>query len=354
MVTRYQAPPSSFRGISGGAEVWVLDRSLKRTLMPVPFSSLDMARTLNDTSSVRVDVPVDDQAALYGVRAWAHGLGVWDNGRPQWWGPITSVSRGVDDDTVTIEAFDKLVWTKKRWVNSTLEFLGTDCAYIFDALIADATSRDNRFGLTSSSRVTGVPMTRTYRTDDNVFAALQELSRAGLDFTMVMNHLYVGPAGDLFDGRILANESSFLGRVGVEYDGLAEANSQVTFGGRSGGSDGYTIAARFEDWGEGTGLLEQREVEDAASTAEIALSYSRRRWEAFHDRPRVVTFPPLSPSFPVGLDELVPGKVIRFQAADPLFDVAGDYRLTELNFSVEVAADGSQSSSIKPVLQVVT
>lgn len=354
MVTRYQAPSTPFRGISGSTEVWILDRALRRTLMPVPFRSLEWARLLNDTSEARAEVPVDDQASLRGLQEWAHGLGVWVNGVPQWWGPVTSVSRGVDDDVIRIVANDVLAWMRKRWATETLVFQGADLSYIFDVLIRNGTSRDNRFGLRSSTPQTGVPLTRTFRSDDNIFAGLQELSRAGLDFTMALSTLHSGPAQGLFAGRILANESSFLGRVGVEYDGLAAANSQTTFGGRSGGVEGFTVSGRYEDWDERVGLLEQVEIEEAATDADAALQFSRQRWEIFHDRPRVVTFPPLAPSFPAQLSELIPGKTIRFQADDPLFDVAGDYRLTELRVSVEVAADGSQTDSIQPVLQVAS
>jgi hypothetical protein len=275
----------------------------------------------------------------------------------EWIGPIINISRPIDSETVTVTARDKLAWTFKRFVRSTIDYENADLGYYFDLLIAEAVRRDNAFNLTSSTPSVGVAGKRSYLgTDDSqVFSAIQELARTGMDFTVWRDQLLSGPTNGLFAGHLLVGADSFLGQIGVELDGMDQGNSHRTAAGGTGGNEGFTIIGEYEDLEDGDpyGLLETFETEALIKDINSAEAASRLRWNELHETPQAVSFPPLGPLFPGTLDDCIPGKLWRIQVDDPLFDISGDYRLVSVDVSVRMGGNGEIEETIQPELQDV-
>lgn len=338
-------------------ECWIVDRSLRERLVPLGFGSLNWGRTMDDASTATVAVPTDRALTLRDARPWRHGVGVWRDRQLEWIGPIVSIKRPTGDDTVTVTARDIIAWTMKRFVRKEIDFELADLSIFFDLLIQEAARRDNPFNLTSSTPIVGVAGKRSYTpdTDSQVFSAIQELARTGMDFTVWRDQILSGPTNRLFSGYLLLGAEAFQGTIGVELDGMAQGNSQRTAAGGTGGSDGFTQIGEYENWDpSGDGLLESFETEALIKDAASAQAASRQRWEELHATPQSIEVPPLSPLFPGTMDDLIPGKLWRLQYDDPLFDIAGDYRLTKVDVSVSIGGDGAIEESIKVELQGAT
>lgn len=354
--TRYTAPVvSPVLGRAEGYELVVVDRTLRRRIRPVPFNTLRWGRVEADSSRLSASIPAWGEVPLRGVLPWQHGLAVVRNGVVEWAGPITNVRRASGAEKVDLSAFDILGWTMKRFVRSVIDMPTADYGLVFDRLVEEATLRDNVFQLTSSTPPTGVAGDKSYSgsNNDQIFSALQELGRNGMDFTVAGLSVISGPTGRLFTGFTPLDEGAFIGRIGAELDGMSQTNSARTAAGGTGGSEGFTTVAEFEEWTARSGLLESFESEADVRDFDGALASARGRWDAFHDAPLIVSFPPLSPNFPTTMAELIPGKVFRLQIIDPLFDLAGDYRLTQLDVEVSVGGDGSITEEISVEMEKV-
>lgn len=298
---------------------------------------------MNDASQATCEVPIDFQQSLSGITPWQHGLGVYIDGTLEWSGPVVGVTRPPGDaETVTVRARDRSAWMMRRFVASAIS--GTaDLSHFFDALIIEGTTRDNRFGLFSNTPPCGVSAERDYaaNTGESIFSGMQDLARSGMDWTMFRGQMISGPAGRLFTGFLLIGQEAFLGELGAELDGLSQGNSQSTAGASTGGSEGFAVFGRYEDWNRTIGLLEQFETEENVIDNAHAAERSRLRWEKFATAPVIVTFPPLSPMFPGTTSDLIPGKRLRLQVSDPLFDLARDYTIIEASYSATVDSSGT-------------
>jgi hypothetical protein len=343
--------------VAADYQCWIVDRGLKRKLHQLPFTSLQWERVQDDSSRATVAVPTDSALSLRGARPWRHGIGVFRSGKMEWIGPIVTIARPIDSETVTVTARDKLAWTFKRFVRATIDYENADLGHYFDLLIAEATKRDNAFNLSSSTPNTRVAGKRSYlgSSDSQVFSGIQELARTGLDFTVWRDELLSGPTNELFTGHLLVGADAFLGQIGVELDGMDQGNSHRTAAGGTGGSDGFTIIGEYEDLGDGAyGVLETFETEALIKDANSAEAASRLRWDELHETPQAVSFPPLGPLFPGTLDDCIPGKLWRIQVDDPLFDISGNYRLVSLDVRVSVGGGGEIEETIQPELQDVS
>lgn len=328
-------------------DVWLLDRSLTKRLRPVRWSSVDFNRLMNDLSQGSCEVPIDYQQSLAGLTAWQHGLGIFIDGTLEWSGPVTGAVRPPGDPTtVKVTARDRCAWMTRRFVAN--DIVGTaDLGYFFDQLVLEGTRRDNRFGLFSSTPPTGVSAERSYTANSgaSVFSGMQDLARSGMDWTAFREQVISGPAGRLFTDRLVVGEEAFLGQIGAEIDGLSQGNSQATAGAATGGSDGFSVFGKYEAWDRTIGLLEQFETEENVRDNAHAEEVSRKRWSQFATAPLVVSFPPLSPAFPGTTADLIPGKKLRLQIDDPLFDLARDYSIIEASFSATMDSSGTIASS---------
>lgn len=352
MANGFNTPVKSALGV-GLHEVWICDRALARPLTRVGWSSLDYGRELSQVSEASITVPMATCSALVGaslggrVQTWTHGLIVYRDGREQWRGPIVDIDRAPGDDAIKIVARDKMQWTDRRFPEIDIDMEFADLSSAFDVLIKQATRRDNRFRLTSSSRPAGVAGRRSYSSTSggSVLSLIGELTRTALDWTMVDDVLHSG--GQLWRNFVplRANQESFVGRIGVREDGLSKTNSAKVAGANTGGSKGFSVIGAYEDWSPASGLLQSFTSEADVLDEASAVAAARERVTGSGGKATAISLPALSPSFAAALENVCPGGRIELAVPDPVFEISGTYTIV----SVKVAVDRNESGQTESI-----
>jgi len=340
-------------------EALITDRTLRTVVGVARWSGLDYERLLNGTSAGNVTIPAAFTSSVADTIPWKHGLVFRRNGIEEWGGPIVTARRAEGSEDVVLSARDRLHWMTKRFLVESLEFKSAELAVMAAALIADGTARDNPFRLTADEIIPCfASQARSLKGNSGVeiFSALQDLSRSGLDFTMFRDRLIGGRMSGRGTVAATLFANSFMSTVGIELDGGPQSNSEMVAGSGSGGSGGFSVSGAYEAWTTEFGLLQSFSSDSNLTRPQDCVTAASHAWDRFHDTPVVVSCPPLRPDAPITTDLLTAGIVIRLSLNDPVFPSAdGDYRLESVKFSATIDAKTAVlSESITPSLVRIT
>jgi hypothetical protein len=331
-----------------GCEEWrvyIAERGGGKLLAELPYDSLTVGRVLGDISSASVSILADLDSAcaplLADVEPWQHEIVCFRNGDEAWAGPLTEPVW--EPLTLTLPARDLFSWFERRDLPIDRSFTTTDLTDIFGVYLADAYGleptpnitfvRNGDSGVQGARSVTTVSSTRTAD-------ALRELSRSGVNFTMVGRILIYG--GDPIPPEpVFVLRDECVENAKVRKAGLNTANRVTVKGGTpTGTTTQVTSTAGNPD--ARLGLLQLTVTESTILDPGSAMGAAANRLRFLDPSPRYLDCDLLE-NTPIRFSDLRPG--IRVDAALTVGfrTEVGPYRLSAV--SVSVSADGSEKIS---------
>lgn len=324
--------------------VYLYDRCNERMVCEVEgVTSVEWSRVLDDTSEATVEVAVSGISpaccgCLGDARSWATEVVITRGDETVWVGPIVRLT--YTSSTVTINARDSSAWLNRRVPHADLAFVATDLAEIAEALVSDALEPDGGCVLDVTTLAsTGILGDREYVENIGyVGDHLDDLSRNGLDWTVVGRRMLLGPEECFGFGESLYDEH-FLGDIQVVEDGLSLCTRAVVEGdgvvGTAGGVDPFF------------GLVECYTQEDSVLDLASANASAATIVDGQNPPPVALVIPPdsaLRPETPIGINELIPGVCFGVATSSTCRELSATLRLTTLR--VLVAQDGSETIGV--------
>lgn len=329
-------------------------------LLPLPFSTLDCGRRLDDMSDASLTLNQTTlrnfspavQAKCCGllseIEAWSHELALWRDGdpsssEPTWVGPIVKPRFGVA--SVTLTARDLFQWFERRLLERDRVFTATDLADIFEQYAVDALHRDPSpnidLNTISATGVTGdreVQIVAGRRAADE----MRELARSGLDFTMIGRAMVAGgtevPTADL--GVLFTDH---FDEHDLTEDGLQTETESVVIGSPLGTTSG-PIRAVSGGVDVTRGLVQNVSSESTIKDETSAQALADSRQALFGTSPKFFTAR-LLPVAPVGYEELIPGAVADLRVQLMCRTLEGAHRLMDVK--TQVGDDGSEAVHVE-------
>lgn len=303
----------------------------------LPVTNVQWARVLSDTSDASCDLvgiglePRCD-SAIRETWPWQHELALSrDPGGVVWMGPVVKTSSKFT--TGKIEARDLSAWWDRRNLPVTREYTLADLATIFNQLALDAELEDP-FGLTVEATPTSVLASRIYRAGNYLLAGgqLRELTKAGIDWTLVAREALVGGIVVPADPIAFLQDSHIREAPTVDRDGLSAFANRVVTSGAGGGEQDNPIVGQAEDGASIAiyGLAVETANVDAIRDPVSAAAASQSRVDLVKTPAVILGDVTLSPTAPVLVSQLVPGAVVSCAFASSGIPVAGLFRLQKV------------------------
>lgn len=309
------------------------------------WSTIEWHRLENDASGAQLRVEGRAQCCDWAsrVRAWEHELAVYyDTGRV-WSGPVTEVNWTGDE--LRIDCKDLGQWFRRRKLHNDHDFVtGTDLASIMAALVDDGMSVDRSPKLTVSTTACGTLVTaaegRSYKAAQTRYIndLVNELAGVDLVWTVLDRTLYIrGPQSPSRTDSILRSEH-FEDTTDGTLDGDLFGTRFVVSGAGTGpAGDTITqtnaIDTALEDtYGVHEVLVSAPQVRaafEALAIAESRFSLLGRRGVPFY-----LTGGTLRSNAPIGVNDLVPGRIFRVEDEDLCRPTPQHVRLTGVHGSV--------------------
>lgn len=218
--------------------VWNTDTD-NQTFFQIPdVISVAWSRVLDDVSTATVVVASDTFSPdcckmLAGVEPWVFSVAIYRDTEFVWIGPITKITFAASS-TVTIEASDLFAYLEKSTPQGTILDLNIAAETYIDTLLVQAWNANSpdpdpwRIRANAIYEPTGVLVERDIT--PRVFYVgeeIRDLSRHGVDFTVVGHHLYVTKEktrGDYTGSFPVLRTEDFSSGVQVVYFGAETAN----------------------------------------------------------------------------------------------------------------------------------
>lgn len=317
--------------------------------LPILSTTGFFDRRLDSPSEAEVECrlsPLDLQRCcpdFADIDTWANLLRITWEGIEAWVGPITFVRHFTDG--IFLKAHDLSIHWQTR-VLGEHHHEAVDLATIFADYHRDAYNQDP-WGVDVVAQPVGLTGTRDVLATDGMVAwsAISELTRTGLDYTVVGRTMIVGgeevPAAPITTLR----DDHFTEPLTVVDDGVVRATDYVVSGG-----DQITGRAALPEtsdvrrrYGLITGRSQERNILDELSAGRAA----KTRLDFMQDSIRVEppTHAYLAPSAPIQLVDLIPGARIDINSAATCRPVAGQFRLSR----VTARMDGRVAISLQPL-----
>ena len=365
-------------------------RDLETYAAEVRWSTLQWSRVLDEVSTASVIVP-DVFAGMkcniaFGseIVPWRYGLRIERNGTEVWAGPITSLTRpsrnGAGADYVEIQASDAMAWMGKRTPTQDLSFVDDDAGTVFKAVLDDATSLDNLFGLECPDFTTGYTMTRDVLAYDFEYSldVLTELGNSAVDWFMIGKKLAVydvdllgwyvvtdgvkellattdDPYGRYVYG--LFTDEAFIQRPGFSIDGMAQGNN-IYVPGTDSGEAGFRRYWTASDVSALDGLLTYVDVNSLYRPQEgtpiTSVGVFQQRADSLlalrSTAPVILSGGALSQTAPVTMDGMYPGSLWAMDLAElGVSQLLDAQRLKRIDVRVD-AAQGGMIEQVSPTL----
>lgn len=177
-------------------EVFVQQRGGGAKLAQLPYADMNYGSTLDQTSISNIRVNVGDADSecceiLSQLTAWKHEILITRDGQEAWVGPVTEPEWG--HDYVQIEARDLSTWFEVRKFPRRRNFYAQDIAEIFLEMAQEALLNDSSPNIVFSTTLSGIEGSRAVDPGKQqiVADALRELSRTGVEWTMVGRTMFI-------------------------------------------------------------------------------------------------------------------------------------------------------------------
>lgn len=262
-----------------------------------------------------------DPDLIEDLRPWVHWVTVWHGDRPMWSGPIQQVKIGRAVTTVSARDPSTFMWRTRAPVTKT--WVDTDPTGVAEELLA---------AMLDLHRVAGVPLVLpnvteafTYHTDADsrmVNQLVDDLVKLGLQWTVVAGKFILGE----FNRQPFAElaECDFLVEIERLRDGTATFND-VRVQGQNFAQTAIVPLANLH-------LQSLVSLDDVYGVSNIQKATQRYAQEtaAIRDVLQVPGSASLHPDAPVTLTDLVPGRVLKVNAAG----VSQLMHLDQVQFSI--------------------
>lgn len=301
-------------------------------------TDVQWSRVLSDTSEascnlVGIGLSPSCTSAIRDTWPWEHELALSRNpGGLVWMGPVVKTSSKFT--TGSMDARDLSAWWDRRNLPITREYDQIDLATIFNELALDAQFEDS-FGLVVEATPTDVLATRIYRAGNFLLAGpqLRELTKAGVDWTMVGREALVGGLVVPADPIAFLQDSHIRESPQVDRDGLSAFANRAIMSGAGGGEQDNPIYGQAQDDDSITvyGLAVETANVDAIRDSVSAAAAAQSRVELVSIPAVILGDVSLSPTAPVLVSQLVPGAVVSCAFASSGIPVAGLFRLQKVS-----------------------
>lgn len=329
--------------------VFLATRGGGSLLAELDYESLTLSRRLNDVSTCSVSVLAakneDCLPVLGDVEPFQHELVAFRNYRPgdtpAWAGPVTLPSW--DPLNLTIAGRDLFTWLERRTLPFDRTYTATDLASIFAGYLADALVQDRSQNLTTLFLgEIGTVGDRTVTASSFPIAgdALRELSRSGVDFTVIGRTLRYGglPATSataiLYDPAVYQDPGGSTPKLTKQ--GLNMATVVTVKGGQDVNRVQITSTVGFPDAEHG--LISQVVSEPLILDTLSATHAGAGRLAFLNPAPQYLSCQ-LTERAPIRFDQLVPGIRIDTAFNLGLTDVEGQFRLSAVDVSSSQAGE---------------
>lgn len=336
----------------GTYDVYILTRGGASLVASFPWTQVDWARVLDDTSeatSTADGYPAECCADLSQIRPWQHELAVYRDGSLIWVGPIME-PKSPPPFKFNVEARDLTAWWDHRRIHDDhLYDTPTDLAVIFQDISDDAMAPDPSPGLSVATTPTGVTALLDLLAVQHLMAGpkLRDVANVGLDWTAVGRDVIAGGAviptgsiGTFYDSHFVTPPTPRL-------DGSSQANAWLIRG-SGGGAAGDTIygtAMADPDVIDRDGLLESVDTVSTLQDNDSAQAAAQSR-VAITAEVILIENCILSPEAPFTIEELVPGALCDLALEQTCIPVFGQYRLYKVSGT---ARDGGASGPIEQI-----
>lgn len=302
---------------------------------------ISMSRILNGTGQANVSFAPTQaggwNGAMKEAEPWRHELLLYRDRELAFVGPVTSKStKG------TFTALDLFAWMDVRILEEDFHG-GGDAADVFKAIFDLAYGKDPSPNIDISTRRTGVDVIRDLRGVEfrKAADALRELSRTGLDFTMVGRKLLAGG-----DGAFLSNIPLKLHDDGVNHNDLevvfegANLASDVAVFGSTEEAGGVPFTGRATRAVSVYGLVQRSFTELLIKDRESADANALARLEGVQPTPIRVNAT-LTEQAAMTFGELIPGRRVdcRLRDVNVGLEVMQTLRLQSVNVTTSTGAE---------------
>jgi hypothetical protein len=348
--------PGAVAGIlgCGSYQAFIQPRGGGRPIGELQWQSLSFGRALDEMTTATLTVGATGLAnqeccwALAQARPWEHELSIHRDGEEVWVGVWARPIYGLDQVRVTCR--DLFQWLERRLLPRDRTFVNHDLGIIFGRYALDALSRDDSPNITVTSGICGVLGDRSVAASARRFAAdeMRELSRTGVDFTMLVRELLVGGV-EVPTPELPTLVDGMLDGPQLAPDGLAGASEVVVTGARRENSDEpYVGVAGGVD--TRIGLVQQVVAEPSIRDNLSCIKAARTRLDLWDSGAPEILSGDLEPHVPVPFAHLVPGArwPAQMQLACRFTDE--EYRLLSVGVQASTS-DAGASEQITVVLE---
>lgn len=312
----------------------------------LPVTGVKWSRVLSDTSDASCDlvgIGLDPHcaSAIRDTWPWQHELAlIRDPGGLAWMGPVGKATSKFTSGG--FDGRDLSAWWDRRRLPIDRSYTQADLAVIFNQLALDAEVEDP-FGLEVEATPTGITADRIYRRGNFLLAGpqLRELTKAGVDWTIVGREALVGGLVVPADPIVFLQDNHILESPQVDRDGLAAFANRDTVIGAGGGeadnpvygeaSDAASIA-RF-------GLADETTNVDAIRDSVSATAAAQSRVDRVSEPAVILGDVTLAPSAPVLLEQLIPGSIVSVAFTTSGIPASGLFRLQKVQASGQGAGE---------------
>lgn len=330
------------------------------------LTQLTWGRKLNGFSEAKLTFALNGQDSeccncVGTINPWEHELAIYRDGQEVWCGPIVNGGIDLEGLTAEYEARDLSAWFDHRWVENfggDVEFEEADIAVVYRWLVEHAYIKEP-WNMEWYVTDTGVPIDRTYtgiESQDrwsgsfpNVAKQLNDLSRSGIDFTVVRRVMLAGnleQESGTVEATLADHAWAKLPKIKIVGTGMA---TEVGMGGGGGGSEGWDddqmwIERPYDEARARFGLLQSFYPApdlDEEDTTTLPNALTQRAYELRQQKcePFVyVNGGSLSQQAPITFDQLIPGRVFRIALTQTCRTIEANYRL--YGVQVDYGEDG--------------
>lgn len=325
--------------------VFVAARSGHPLLTELPASSIAWSRVTDDVSEATIGLDLANGfeeccRAINGLGRYMFEIAIYRQGILVWTGPVVDITV---QGGIQIRAEDKMSWLKVRAIHNHIDYPdpGVDVATIFNAVIADAMAPDNVPGLSATATGTGVRAAREYLPNppQNAFDAVQELSRSGVDYTMIGPTMVAGSFVVPTPPIALLTDQSVTELPQYELLGANFASKWIVTG-APGDDSTPGIIASYGGVDVNAGLVERIGTEDSIKDQISLNQNAKSRWELTNGPAVGQAILLLDPEAPLPIELCVPGATVRLAIGETCFPLTGTFRMKSLAVTVTSGQGG--------------
>lgn len=294
----------------GETKAYLAERGGATIITELPWTSISYGRVLDEISSASITVPMSAAnpwcaRALGDIGAFQHELVIYRDGDQVWVGPV-SEDVAYTDEQVIFGARDVFAWLERRLIEQDIVLTGIDLMRVFEKYVEAGLARENSMGIRLRSYPTGILGDREALEFDFRRAAdeLRELSRTGIDFTVINRDIIAWGEDEIFD-ELPTLTTDQISDGTITQLGAFAVSEVVVLGDRSGGE---TIIGKQGGIDEDIGLvqmtLQEPAIRDDASARQSAAS----RLAAFRGRPHQIEGRLLDRAS-AKMEQLIPGSL---------------------------------------------